>query len=335
MPVLPIPMIFALILFVLLLRAVVRQSLELWFGFLLAGCALQSALVALVHHYGVTSLHPMMPVTASLLPPLAWLAFVVTTHRNLHRRDLWHGAGPLGIVALFVLLPAALDPALIALFVAYGLTMGWRLSAGRDSLSRLGLASGDLPWQLWVLVASVLVGAGLSDIWVWVDFVRWQGAHVPMIIGVFSALNLLVLGAVALAPEVSEGTAAATEVEEKCAATEKDPSVDDRALFSALEIRMRDEELFLDPDLSLQRLARKLAVPVKRLSAAVNVSTGENVSRYVNGYRVDRAAAHLSDGKSVTEAMFASGFNTKSNFNREFRRITGKTPSQWRQAQRA
>ncbi|HBN49318.1 MAG TPA: AraC family transcriptional regulator, partial [Thalassospira sp.] len=26
-----------------------------------------------------------------------------------------------------------------------------------------------------------------------------------------------------------------------------------------------------------------------------------------------------------------SGFNTKSNFNREFLRITGKTPSQWQQ----
>ena len=27
--------------------------------------------------------------------------------------------------------------------------------------------------------------------------------------------------------------------------------------------------------------------------------------------------------------MLASGFNTKSNFNREFLRVTGKNPSDW------
>jgi AraC-like DNA-binding protein len=28
--------------------------------------------------------------------------------------------------------------------------------------------------------------------------------------------------------------------------------------------------------------------------------------------------------------MLASGFNTKSTFNREFRRVTGKAPTEWR-----
>jgi AraC-like DNA-binding protein len=34
---------------------------------------------------------------------------------------------------------------------------------------------------------------------------------------------------------------------------------------------------------------------------------------------------------SVTTAMLDSGFNTKSNFNREFLRVTGASPSKWRQ----
>ena len=39
----------------------------------------------------------------------------------------------------------------------------------------------------------------------------------------------------------------------------------------------------------------------------------------------------LADPKaSITETIYASGFNTKSNFNREFARVTGKTPSEWR-----
>lgn len=32
----------------------------------------------------------------------------------------------------------------------------------------------------------------------------------------------------------------------------------------------------------------------------------------------------------VTTAMLESGFQTKSNFNREFRRVTGQSPANWR-----
>ena len=39
--------------------------------------------------------------------------------------------------------------------------------------------------------------------------------------------------------------------------------------------------------------------------------------------------AMLLRGESVTEAMFASGFNTKSNFNREFLGVVGTSPSAW------
>lgn len=339
MPVLPIPMIFALILFVLLLRALLRRSLGLWLALLLAVAAVQSALVALVHHYEVAVLRPLMPICAACLPPLSWGAFVVTTQRPLVARDLAHLAPPVGAALALLWLPAALDPYLILLFLGYGVAMGWRLSAGRDSLARLGLASGDLPWQLWALVATVLVASAISDIWVWVDFVRWQGAHVPMIVGLFSALNLLTLGAVSLAPVVSEAENAEdspnADAAEVAQVLRADPETDAAALFARLDQRMREEALFLDPDLSLQRLARKLGVPVKRLSAAVNACTGENVSRYVNGHRVARAATLLSQGANATEAMFAAGFNTKSNFNREFRRIKGVTPTQWRDEGRA
>lgn len=90
---------------------------------------------------------------------------------------------------------------------------------------------------------------------------------------------------------------------------------------------METERPWLDPDLTLARLARRLHVPVKQLSGAINRATGDNVSRHINAYRIRHACAVLESGQSVTEAMLASGFNTKSNFNREFRRVTGTVPS--------
>jgi len=81
----------------------------------------------------------------------------------------------------------------------------------------------------------------------------------------------------------------------------------------------------------LSRLARRLHLPEKRLSMAVNRATGANVSRYVNTWRVRHACKLIEGGATVTDAMLDSGFNTKSNFNREFLRETGVPPSQWKQ----
>lgn len=62
---------------------------------------------------------------------------------------------------------------------------------------------------------------------------------------------------------------------------------------------------------------------------AVNRATGGNVSRYVNGWRIDHACGLIGAGQGITEVMLASGFNTKSNLNREFLRIKGQSPSEW------
>lgn len=60
-----------------------------------------------------------------------------------------------------------------------------------------------------------------------------------------------------------------------------------------------------------------------------------SVSQYVNGYRVRTACGLLvvSDGP-VSTVMFEAGFMTKSNFNREFLRVAGTSPSAWRKSHR-
>ncbi len=105
---------------------------------------------------------------------------------------------------------------------------------------------------------------------------------------------------------------------------------EDEALMERLERLVHEEKLYLDAGLTLARLARRLHVPIKQLSATINRRTGENVSRFINNFRIAHACERLRDGDNVTAAMFASGFNTKSNFNREFTRVTGKAPSAWK-----
>lgn len=60
---------------------------------------------------------------------------------------------------------------------------------------------------------------------------------------------------------------------------------------------------------------------------------GRNISQIVNEYRVGDAKRRLvTTSEPVTTIMLESGFGTKSNFNREFLRVTGMTPTAFRLA---
>ena len=74
---------------------------------------------------------------------------------------------------------------------------------------------------------------------------------------------------------------------------------------------------------------------VDLLSQAASVATvPPTASIRSDGAAVIRAAcAALAEGASFSEAMLGAGFATRSNFHREFRRITGETPGAWLAAQ--
>ena len=109
---------------------------------------------------------------------------------------------------------------------------------------------------------------------------------------------------------------------------------EDKEIITAIDALMVEKQLYLDVDLNLDRLARKACIPTRQISAAVNRVMGKNVSQYVNGFRITEACRLLDEtSRPVTEIMFQAGFQTKSNFNREFRRTTDITPLQWRERQ--
>jgi AraC-like DNA-binding protein len=105
----------------------------------------------------------------------------------------------------------------------------------------------------------------------------------------------------------------------------------DAELLDAFRSLMAERQLYRDPDLTLTRLGRRLGVPARRVSETVNRQLGMNVSQFINAHRIERAAELLiGSDRPVAEIMAESGFRTKSNFNREFRRVTGMTPAEFR-----
>jgi AraC-like DNA-binding protein len=104
-----------------------------------------------------------------------------------------------------------------------------------------------------------------------------------------------------------------------------------------LLLSMRIDKPFLDPDLTIVKLGRRLAIPPRYLSQVINEFLKINFHDFVNSYRVEEVKRFLQDGsngeKSFLGILFEAGFSTKSAFNRAFKKHTGMTPSQYKRRQ--
>lgn len=107
-----------------------------------------------------------------------------------------------------------------------------------------------------------------------------------------------------------------------------------REIMGTLDSRMVRETLYLDPDLTLAKLARKMQLNQKFISAAINTLNKQTFTDFINAYRIAAARKHLSSPEnsadSILDIALNSGFNAKSSFNRVFKSHTGQTPQQYR-----
>ncbi|MBW6492346.1 MAG: AraC family transcriptional regulator [Lentimicrobium sp.] len=97
---------------------------------------------------------------------------------------------------------------------------------------------------------------------------------------------------------------------------------------------MNTEKPYLDADLTLPQLATRLQIPSHLLSRVINEKFGLNFFDFINQYRVDELKSKLNnpefDNLSLLGIAFECGFNSKSAFNRVFKKITGLTPSEFK-----
>jgi AraC-like DNA-binding protein len=103
----------------------------------------------------------------------------------------------------------------------------------------------------------------------------------------------------------------------------------DRCL-ARLKRVMEEEKAYVDPNLSLPRLARRLSVPRNALSELLNRRLGMGYSEYVNELRVAEASRRLAESTgrpNVLSVAFAVGFNSKTAFYEHFRKRVGRHPS--------
>ncbi len=272
----------------------------------------------------------VQPLIAVMVAPSAYLGFSALTQNDgtEWQKTLLVNGVPVGLAQIAIIsdIPASADVFVLGITSIYLFRVARLLPCNSDDFVHVA------PHALRILRAAVyatifLLGMMVaSDILIVAASVLSGDAFVLRFLtgisGVFTAFIFVValVGAPMLLRPAKDSVI-----------NSDDPTDSDRAMMATLDAFMNDRHVYTDSNLTLARVARRLSVPVRDVSTAINRITGENFSRYINGFRVRHAQDALRNTElPITEVMFDAGFISKSSFNTEFRRITGRTPSQFR-----
>lgn len=291
--------------------------------------AAQALLVSLRWDFGIVEFRIPQVLLAAALPGITWLAFHAAATGSVGLRSFnWLHGLPVLLTAIGLLAaPDLIDVVLALTFLIYGARFCRLALSGEAGFGRIPLENViNMRRAVWLLTCSLL-GSVVVDVLVFLDFQRGSGTHAAQLIGAGNLIWLLALGiSIALGSDALDTDTGDDERHDV-----PSPEANDIKVAEDIRNLLVQTGLALDPGLTLSRLARRAGLPMRTVSAAINRVHGRNVSQYINDLRIAEACRLLANADmSVTQAIYASGFQTKSNFNREFARVTGMTPREWR-----
>ncbi len=111
------------------------------------------------------------------------------------------------------------------------------------------------------------------------------------------------------------------------------PVPDPEPLKQTVEDYMHRQKPYTNPSLTIHELAVGLKMPPHVLSRVINDGFGRNFFDFINAYRVEELKRRVSDPRTLPNTLlglaFEVGFNSKTSFNRAFKKATGQTPSDY------
>ena len=113
---------------------------------------------------------------------------------------------------------------------------------------------------------------------------------------------------------------------------EPDPML---GLMKRIDEQMEVHHLYLRPGLTKEEVARATGSNSRYISDCINSVAGSSFTEYVNRYRIRHAKRLLFDNPDMRLSQISeeSGFSSEVTFYRNFKAMTGKTPSEWLAAQ--
>lgn len=96
---------------------------------------------------------------------------------------------------------------------------------------------------------------------------------------------------------------------------------------------LNEQKIYKKADLTLAELAKHLNIHPNHLSQVINSKENKNFYDLINEKRIEEFLNHakhpLNKNYTFISLAFDCGFNSKASFNRNFKKYTGKTPSDY------
>ena len=100
-----------------------------------------------------------------------------------------------------------------------------------------------------------------------------------------------------------------------------------------IESLMLVDKIYENPELVISDLSNRLGTHSKKISQVINEGFGMNFNDFVNHYRTKALITKIEEGEHNIQTLLGlaldCGFNSKSTFNRAFRRATNVSPKEF------
>ena len=108
----------------------------------------------------------------------------------------------------------------------------------------------------------------------------------------------------------------------------------DPKVFEAINNTMTEKELYLDQNLTIHDFAKHTGLSARLISSCINKGEGLNFNEWVNSFRVKKVMSELENSQSnhlsVEGIGIDCGFKSRSAMYAAFKKITGKSPGNYR-----
>jgi AraC-like DNA-binding protein len=100
-----------------------------------------------------------------------------------------------------------------------------------------------------------------------------------------------------------------------------------------IENLMVADKMYENPELTISDLSNKLGTHSKKISQVINQGFNMNFNDFVNNHRIKALLQKIEEGEHNIQTLlslaFECGFNSKSTFNRAFKRATSFNPKEY------
>ncbi len=107
-------------------------------------------------------------------------------------------------------------------------------------------------------------------------------------------------------------------------------------VISSLVKTMKEDKIYLNPNLNLAALSENTGIAAKTISAVLNQHLQKSFNEFVNSYRVGEFKEKIlqpeMNNLTIAGIAFECGFNSQATFQRTFKELTGQSPSEYRKS---